>query len=198
MDEGYIKFQAYRTAAKPLPTAHLQALQHWRQALYQRQLIGVYANGIGYGNISQRWNVKGQFIISGSATGQFPTLQPTHFTIVTNVDIAENTVWCEGPIIASSESMSHAVIYLNCPEVNGVIHVHHAELWEKLLHQVPTTDDGAPYGTPEMAYSIVDLLKTTNLRQAKIFVMSGHPEGIFTFGKSLEEAARVLFQYIET
>lgn len=198
MDEGYIKFQAYRTAAKPLPAAHLQALMHWREVLYQHQLIGVYANGIGYGNISQRWNVKGQFIISGSATGRFQTLQPAHFTIVTYVDIAENTVWCEGPIIASSESMSHAVIYQNCPEVGGVIHVHHAALWRGLLHQVPTTAASAAYGSPEMADSIIELLENTDLRQRKIFVMAGHAEGIFTFGKDVAEAAQVLLQYLAT
>lgn len=198
MDEGYIKFQAHHIKASPLPARKLQSLSRWRGELHHRRLIGVYDNGIGYGNISQRWNATGQFVISGSATGQLENLTPEHFTLVTEVDIAKNSVWCSGPIIASSESMSHAVIYQTCPEVNGVIHVHHAALWEKLLNQVPTTDDSAPYGTPEMAYSIMNLLDKTNLRQAKIFVMAGHPEGIFTFGESLDEAAAVLLRQFET
>ncbi len=198
MDEGYIKFQAHWTQAPPLPASKLQSLLHWREELYRRQLIGVYDNGIGYGNISQRWNAAGQFAISGSATGALASLTSAHFTLVAEVDIAKNSVWCSGPIIASSESMSHAVIYQACPEVNGVIHVHHAALWKKLLHQVPTTDDGAPYGTPEMADSIIELLETTHLRQAKLFVMAGHPEGIFTFGESLDEAAAVLLRQFET
>src|SRR5690606_32510145 len=119
-----------------------------------------------------------------------------HFTLVTKVNIAQNTVQCEGPIIASSETMSHAVIYRECPEVENVIHVHHAELWKKLLHKVPTTDASATYGSPEMAYSIIELLQKRDLRQQKIFVMQGHPEGIFVFGGSLKEATDILLQQI--
>lgn len=196
MDEGYIKFQAHWQQAPPLPEKSLQDIIICRDLLHQIGLIGVYPNGIGYGNISQRWQAgggspwesearEGQFIISGSATGHLVTLTPEHFTLVTEVNIDLNKVWCEGPIIASSETMSHAVIYQHCPEVNAVIHVHHAQLWQQLLHQIPTTDADATYGSPEMAYSIIQLLHKTDLLHHKIFVMEGHPEGIFAFGESL-------------
>ncbi len=209
MDEGYIKFQAQWTQAPPLPlTELLQDIIYWREVLYQQGLIGVYENGIGYGNISQRWDFgqgspwelearAGQFIISGSATGHLQMLSKEHFTLVINVDIAKNTVWCKGPIIASSESMSHAVVYQECPEIQGVMHVHHAGLWEKLLHKIPTTDASAAYGSPEMAYSIIDLLQKTDLRKQKIFVMEGHPEGIFAFGESLEAAGNTLLKLLQ-
>ncbi len=197
MDEGYIKFQTRWTPGPALPTAALQDLQHWRNELYQRGLIGVYDNGISFGNISQRYDTEGRFIISGSATGHLPTLSDEHFTLVTKVNVAQNTVWCEGPITASSETMSHAVIYQNCPEVNGVMHVHHAALWKTLLHYTPTTAADAAYGTPEMARSIVNLLKKSDLRETKIFVMEGHPEGIFTFGESLKEAGAVLLRQFD-
>ena len=81
------------------------------------------------------------------------------------------------------------------PWVNGVIHVHHLGMWEALLHQVPTTDKSAPYGSPEMVASIVQLMRETDLKERKIFVMEGHREGIFTFGASLEEAFEVLMPY---
>ncbi|MBK7872405.1 MAG: class II aldolase/adducin family protein [Saprospiraceae bacterium] len=196
MDEGYIKFQAKWEKAQSLSLERLENLIFWRDILYQKGLVGVYENGIGYGNISQRWNAQGQFIISGSMTGHLQTLSKEHFTLVTKVNIAKNTVWCEGPIIASSETMSHAVIYQECPEVESVMHVHHIKLWEKLLHKVPTTNASATYGSPEMAYSIIELLQKTDLRKQKIFVMEGHPEGIFVFGESLKEAADILLQQI--
>ncbi len=196
MDEGYIKFQVNWTPGPAPPPAALHDLQLWRSVLYQRKLIGVYENGVGYGNISQRYDAAGQFIISGSATGHLPMLSEAHFTLVTQVDIAHNTVWCEGPIVASSETMSHAVIYQTCPEINGVMHVHHAELWKTLLHQVPTTPTTATYGTPEMALSVVKLLKKSNLRDIKILVMEGHLEGIFTFGESLAKAGEVLLRFL--
>lgn len=192
MDEGYIKFQAHWTKAPALPEKTLQDIIACRNTLHHLGLIGVYPNGIGYGNISQRWNAEGQFMISGSATGHLQTLASEHFTRVAQVAIAQNTVWCEGPIIASSETMSHAVIYQECPDIQAVIHVHHLHLWEKLLHKIPTTNASATYGSPEMAYSIIQLLQTTDLRQHKMFVMEGHPEGIFAFGESLFEVTERL------
>jgi hypothetical protein len=70
--------------------------------------------------------------------------------------------------------------------------VHHQKIWENLLHKVPTTTVGITYGTPEMAYSIVELLRKTTLPEQRIFVMEGHPEGIFSFGKTLQDAGEVL------
>lgn len=197
IDEGYIKFQADWQKAVPLPKEKLTNINHWRDVMYQHQLIGAYPDGIGYGNISQRYSTDDQLIISGSATGNFTTLNETHYSLVTHFDLQKNSLTCRGPIIASSESMSHAVIYQECPEVNGVIHIHHLELWTKLLHQVPTTDSQATYGTPEMAFSIIELLQKTNLREQKIFVMEGHREGVFAFGTSLEEAATVVLKYFQ-
>lgn len=194
-DEGYVKFQAVWEQAAPLPAPKLAELSHCRDEMHRLHLIGVYENGIGFGNISQRSNGS-QFIITGTATGQLPTLTAAHFTTVTDFDIEKNTVHCCGPVLASSEAMSHAVIYRECPEVQGVIHVHNAGLWERLLYQVPTTADGATYGSPEMANSIINLLKISDLRQQKIFVMRNHPEGIFVFGVSLAQASAVLMHHL--
>lgn len=196
-DEGYIKFNAFWEKTSPLPAEGLASLQQWRQKLYELQLIGAYDNGIGFGNISRRWKDTDQFIISGSATGNFPQLTPDHYALVTQVETEQNSLYCRGPIIASSESMSHAVIYRTCPSVNGVIHVHNLEMWERLLHKVPTTDQSASYGSPEMAHSIVRLLLETDLPEQKIFVMEGHQEGIFTFGHDLDEAGKVLLEWYE-
>lgn len=196
-DEGYIKFRADWEETTPLAWEELEELDHWRDAMYEAGLIGAYPDGIGFGNISRRRLGTDQFLISGSATGNFPELNATHYSLVTAVDIDRNSLSCRGPIIASSESMSHAVIYRECPEVQGVIHVHDLELWERLLHRVPTTDSQATYGSPEMAYSIIDLLNHTTLRTEKIFVMEGHREGVFAFGRDLAEAAAVIRKYTD-
>ncbi|MCU0348805.1 MAG: class II aldolase/adducin family protein, partial [Saprospiraceae bacterium] len=171
----------------------LEELSHWRDEMHRHGLIGVYENGIGFGNISQRFEGD-QFIVTGTATGHLAHLSPGHFTLVTDFLVEKNTVHCRGPVLASSEAMSHAVIYRECPTVQGVIHVHHARLWERLLDRVPTTADGATYGSPEMALSIIELLRNSDLRQQKIFVMRSHPEGIFSFGASLEQAAGLVLE----
>jgi len=197
IDEGYLKFRAVWTKTPPLPDTEIAELDYWRSVMFDRRLIGVYENGIGYGNISRRLNAESQFIISGTATGGIPRLNGAHYAIVRQADLAGNTLYCEGPVIASSESMSHAVIYRECPEINGVIHIHHFKLWQALLHRVPTTPLSATYGTPEMAWSIIDLLKETALPNLRIFVMEGHEEGIFAFGETLEAAAAVILEHLK-
>lgn len=197
IDEGYIKFNSNWQKAPPITNAKLENLQYWRDQMYAHHLIGAYPNGIGFGNISERILGTNQFYISGSATGNFADLTNEHYAKVLNFDLQKNSLTCNGPIVASSESMSHAVIYQECPWVNGVIHIHHFELWKKLLHQVPTTDQSATYGTPEMAFSIINLLQKTDLPSVKIFVMEGHEEGVFAFGKDLKEAGGVVFEWLE-
>ena len=155
-------------------------------------------DGIGFGNISQRFGETDHFIISGSATGKFESLKPDHYSLVTEIDIQNNKLKCSGPIIASSESMSHGTIYQECKDIHGVIHVHNSSLWKALLHRVPTTDKKATYGTPEMAYEIIRLLHETDALEKKIIIMEGHEEGIFTFGKNLEEAGNRLIDYYKT
>lgn len=189
MDEGYIKFNARWKKIPPIAESRLRDIVYWRDVMRSHGLIGVYGNGVGYGNISKRTGEGTDFIITCSATGHLPTLTALHFSTVTGFNMDENTIECLGPCLASSESMSHAVIYRECPEVNGVIHVHDQTMWKSLLHKVPTTEAGVAYGSPEMAESIINLLKGTDLREKRLFVMEGHPEGIFSFGATLDDAA---------
>lgn len=202
VDEGYIKYKAIWEESPALPAEQIKTLNAYRQRLYALQLIGAYPDGIGYGNISCRASgtavALGQFIISGSKTGNLPALDERHYALVTKVLPRKNQLYCQGPLLASSESMSHAAIYQACPEVQAVIHVHHLEMWQRLLHQVPTTNADAEYGSPEMVDAIVDLLQQTELRQGRIFVMKGHREGIFTFGESLEAAFALLLSHYKS
>lgn len=192
MDEGYIKFQANWKQRSPYSTPELPPLIRWRQACYAKNWIGMYDNGIGFGNISVRTAEPDHFYITGSATGGLQQIDENHIARVERVDATQNLLWCTGPIIASSESMSHAAIYQRLAWVKGVIHIHHLAFWKAALHQVPTTEASAPYGSPEMVVSIQHLLDTTDLPNSKLFVMEGHEEGIFAFGKDLAEAFQVL------
>ena len=83
--------------------------------------------------------------------------------------------------------MSHAAIYQTILEVQFVFHIHSMELWKKYLNVLPTTDLDAAYGTPEMAYSIMDLLSDKKNRTG-ILVMGGHEEGLIAYGKTGKRA----------
>ncbi len=192
MDEGYIKFRPIWEESPAFTIPEIVVLIRWRQACYRKRWIGRYDNGIGYGNISCRAAEKSAFYITGSATGGISEINATAISKVTRVDAAKNTLWCNGPIIASSESMSHAAIYEELDWVQGVIHIHHQQLWKNTLHHLPTTAADAPYGSPEMVDSIITLLRTTDLPKQRVFVMEGHEEGIFAFGEDLAAAFEVL------
>lgn len=196
MDEGYIKFNCHWKKETIFQEREVTALNHWRQKLYELNLVGAYDNGIGFGNVSQRYH-KNQFIISGSTTGNLAQINVTHYALVQDFDIEKNKVLCAGLTKASSESMSHAVIYQTLPDVQAVFHIHHMKMWKKYLHQLPTTSKSAAYGTPEMAFEIQRLIKESDVCIPKIFMMAGHEEGIIAFGNTLDEAGEVILKWFE-
>jgi len=190
-DEGVIKFNCKWTRSAPLDEAWITDLNVWRDKLYALGLIGVNEDGIGYGNISSRFR-KNEFIISGSGTGKFKKLTGEHYALVTDYDVSKNAICSTGSTIASSESLTHAMIYEHASDVHAVLHVHHFKIWKKLLTTLPATAENIEYGTPEMAKEIGRLFNEQKLAQHKIFAMAGHHEGIVCFGEGLHQAAELL------
>ena len=190
-ETGYVKFDCNWTNEKPLDIELIKNLNVWRDKLFDLDFIGLNNDGIGYGNISERF-LENQFIITGSATGKFLKLTNEHYTKVLDYNLEKNSLTAVGPIIASSESLTHAVIYEHDQSANAVIHIHNIELWKKLLNKVPTTSKNVEYGTPDMAKEILRLFRETDLLEKKVLVMEGHEEGIVTFGKNLDEAGEII------
>ncbi|WP_244532804.1 class II aldolase/adducin family protein [Geitlerinema sp. PCC 9228] len=195
LDEGVIKFQCDWHQDRAFTASRLQSLMAWRDRMYELGLIGVGEDGIGFGNISMRWNNSFQFVISGTQTGNIAHLSPEGYTLVTQFNIPENRLTCVGPAKPSSESLTHAAIYTYNTSVGGVIHVHHHQLWQQLLFSVPTTREEIPYGTPEMAQEIWRLFDYEDLMRYGILATAGHQDGVIAVGRSLEAAAQVLLHY---
>ena len=195
IDEGYIKYQCHWQNKPIITSTEIKELNQWRDKLYQLNLIGQYDDGIGFGNISIRDVEPEYFIISGTQTGGIPHLSVEHYTKVIEFDWKTNSVTCIGSIKASSETLTHAAIYAANPEIKAVIHVHNLALWQKLINKVSTRDINCAYGTPEMAEEIIRLCQEEETKKLKIIVMSGHQEGIITFGRSLTEAGNILLNY---
>jgi hypothetical protein len=95
MDEGYIKFKCNWILSNDIPLDKVAELNMWREIMYDKGWIGLYPDGIGFGNISIRCDEK-TFLISGTATGGLPTLTKSHYSLVTNYDLSTNTVTCMG------------------------------------------------------------------------------------------------------
>jgi hypothetical protein len=191
IDEGYIKFNIdWEETQFDFNSNDFTELNKCRDNLYKLNLIGAYENGIGFGNISKRI-IDNQYIISGSATGNFSQLEPKHYAFVENYDLNKNQVNCKGLTKASSESLSHAIIYESLKKVNAVIHTHNLKMWQAYLNKLPTTDKNAEFGTQEMALEIKKILKS----DSGIIIMGGHKEGILCYGKSIQETKELLISY---
>ena len=198
-ETGSVKFTCEQVPGEIRSFAGFAELNEYRRKLLELGLIGVDANGTGFGNLSIRDGGSSRFYITGSGTARIFDFQPCHCARVVAYDFARNWLRCEGSTVASSESLTHAAVYEFDSAVSAVIHVHDMKLWAALLHNVPTTPEAVPYGTPEMAGAVRRLFhKTTpavadgryslDVGTQNIFVMAGHKGGIVAFGKELRSA----------
>tara|TARA_B100000902_G_scaffold353790_1_gene365505 strand:- start:138 stop:746 length:609 start_codon:yes stop_codon:yes gene_type:complete len=188
IDEGYIKF-SFDLVNKDLPdSVQWEELNIVREKLFQSGLIGEYQNGIGFGNVSVRTK-KFEFLITGSSTGGIESLQNKDFCLVTAFDLTKNHVQALGRINPSSESMSHGAIYSTNQSIAAVIHIHSPKIYQAMLSQkeTPRTAKDIAYGTPQMGIAISKLVRSGKVPFG-FFATEGHDEGIFAYGRSIDEA----------
>jgi ribulose-5-phosphate 4-epimerase/fuculose-1-phosphate aldolase len=184
----YIKFTCEQAATEITRFGALAELNAYRRKLLHLRVIGVNANGIGFGNLSIRDSATKNFYITGSATGRKPELTLADCARVVGHDFEKNWLRYEGSAIPSSESLTHAAVYESDAKAGSVIHCHDSKLWAALLNKAPTSSKAVDYGTPEMACEVTRLFKVTDVQSRKILVMAGHEGGIVAFGKDLDEA----------
>lgn len=195
---GFVKFNCHWSQSGPvISDEQFEIINSWREILYNMDLIGAYENGVAFGNISMRIGSSHSFVITGSATGEIPELEPGHYVKVNSFNIEDNAVQCIGPLKASSESLTHAAIYSADPGVNAVVHVHSLDLWNELIHKVPTTNPAEDYGTVGLAKDILRIFREPEVYEKRIIVMAGDRAGILTFGHDVDEAVNVLMEYLK-
>ena len=112
MFEGIIKFKIIEwNKTSSLDRPLWENIEKSRKKLYEIQLIGFdKKQKYGYGNISTRLE-NNTFIITGSQKGNISILSGNHYCIIKDVDFDNNAVKCIGPIMPSSESITHASCY---------------------------------------------------------------------------------------
>lgn len=220
-DEGVIKFCVQQTGhsklyLSPFHRQQVAEVTTWRKALFNREVIGCDLSRYGacYGNVSMRYveadnfefrhdKPKGSrsFLISGTQTGHLEDLTPEHYVRVYRYDFTSNKVYAQGPLLPSSESLTHGAIY-DLPlelKINYVFHIHSPSLWNLARElEIPTTNETVAYGTPEMAKEVQRLFHHTDLAQKKILSMGGHKDGVISFGSTPEEAGIVLLNNLRS
>lgn len=194
LEEGVKKFKEERIGHQPVEHSRLIKLNMYREYLYLTWLVGQDPErygGAGYGNVSKRIDTyipqknKNKFIITGSQTGGLKILMQEHYTTILEYYPEENRVVSNGPIEASSESMTHGTIYDECDSCRYVFHVHSPLIWRNSKRLgIPSTKKEVEYGTPEMAEEVKRLFRETNAKEKGVFTAAGHEDGMFFFGKS--------------
>ena len=107
-----IKFH-YESSERDLaPFPGFEELNAGRQELRRLSLLGVDEDGIGFGNVSLRDGTS--FYITGSGTGALPALTLRDYAKVVAWDFERNWLRCEGRVIASAESLTHAAASHDC------------------------------------------------------------------------------------
>lgn len=182
--------------------ASLEPLLEAREQMFSERWIGEDTQrygGVGYGNVSVRVGpqrrARGEraFAISGTQTSGLSRANAEHFALVELYDVRRNWVRALGPVAPSSESMTHGMVYDLDTDIGSVLHAHWPKLWlARFRLKLPSTPAEVAYGTPEMARAVRQLWEAGAIRSRKVFAMSGHQDGIVSFGKTPAEALRVL------
>ncbi len=179
--DGVIKYRHRRVAGGVEVPVDLVALNDARTALFDLGLIGVDAQGVGYGNVSVRGQGD-QFVISASATGAARLLPLRHYCQVMAFSVDDNEVTSRGLRAASSESLTHGAIYGADARVRCVVHVHSRRLFAALLGaNALHTPANVAYGTPAMARAVTALVRAQR-HLPVVFAMAGHQDGVVAYG----------------
>ncbi len=209
IDEGAIKFEAAHRD-QPLPSRRFGEaacrLLAWREIFAKTGLVGqepgLYG-GFGYGNVSCRVGPlsaprrRRAFLITGTQTSGKACMSLADLCVVERCEPQRNRVESYGPVLPSSESLTHGAIYALGSHIRFVFHAHTPTIWRRAAAlRIPTTDPKVAYGTPQMAREVERLWQTTALSDLGVLSMGGHEDGVIAFGRTAEEAGEITLRYL--
>ena len=194
MIDGIIKYNFDFTKSVPLKKSLWKKIETTRERLYALKLIGI-KEGIGYGNISQRIS-QHSFVITGTQTGHLKSLDNRDYSLIEDYNDKEFFLKSSGAIKPSSEALTHGTIYNLSPNIGAVIHIHSKTMWNFMLKNSYKKTQNVPYGSTQMIEEVQRIYQNNNPLKNSKFVMSGHEEGVITFGKNLKEAEITLYNII--
>lgn len=195
--EGVVKYSLdFSEEALHIETSY-KKLESLRQRIYALGLIGVYDNGIGYGNLSLRDEYASGFIITATGTGALKKLNSYDYSQVLKIDFDSFKTFAKGTRRPSSECITHGAIYELDANIHVIIHIHNRKLWDFMLQNGNLSTNDTPYGTKQMVVDIQNMYKNIVVLDHNLFVMKGHEDGIICFGRNIEEAEITLYELLK-
>ncbi len=196
VSEGVIKFNLDHEPGAVLANKLCYELRAWFLVCHRLDLLGQHPDryeGYAFGNLSRRW--QDGFVITCTQTSGKSALAAEDFAWVKSFDLAANRLRAAGPCKASSEAMTHGMIYAALPWVEAVFHAHTPVIWQQAQRMgIPVTDPAVEYGTPEMAWAVESLLAEQKNTTAGIFSMGGHEDGVISYGATVEAAGLLMIE----
>ena len=197
--EAVIKFQFDHESVPACDPSDIAEMERWRRELRTRQFLGQHPDryeGLGYGNLSARLR-DGTVLITGSQTGCLDALTTAHYVRILEFDPEQNRVRSRGLGKPSSETLTHMAVYQSVSGARYVFHTHCPKLWRAAKRlKLPITDPDAKCGSPEIFYSVVELLRDQDLCSRGILSMGGHEDGILTWGETADDAGFALLRFL--
>ncbi len=178
-----VKFQTKILYRATPQDKRIDEIRKWAKIFHANNLTPIIESNISCGNLSFRINPgENKFIITCSQMGFNKELSEDAFAQVFDCNFEQGVVFALGEREPSSESMLHFAIYKSRPEVNAIFHGHSAKILENYssLKLVETVKE-QPYGTPELAFEVLDVLKDNNF-----VVMKNH--GFVSVAETMDEA----------
>ena len=191
MSEGYsgVKFvTVYKDKVAPRH-CDLEVLKHWCHLFHEKGLAPPYPGG-SYGNLSFRTG-NNSFIITGTCIGLKDALGDDCFVEIHDCNTSTKEILVTGLRPPSSETFMHFTIYQNRPDVNAVFHGHNLQITENAASLgIPVTAEEVPYGTVELAKSVLSVLGENSF-----MVIKAH--GFISMAKEMEAAGRQACEWFE-
>ena len=182
---GGVKFKTEFVSTAIPSDARLEELKAWCAEFHRRNFAPPYGE-FSQGNLSFRLRPgEDAFIITGSQVGWKDRLADDRFVTVHGCDMERGIVYASGNRDPSSESMLHFAVYRARKDVQAVFHGHSREILRCADRppDIPETKEPYPYGSPELARGVLDVLGN-----ADFVIMKRH--GFISLGRSMDEAGR--------
>jgi ribulose-5-phosphate 4-epimerase/fuculose-1-phosphate aldolase len=186
-----VKFSHNRLQRLFSHDGRLERLNYWAYLFSQLGLAPVHSGG-AYGNSSYR--VDGDsFIITRSGMLPCRELVPGNFCRIMDIEAGTNRISYHGESPPSSECLLHHLIYRNKPGIQAILHGHSALLNEYCDSlRIPVTEKFHPYGTPELAASALEAVRSTP-GDTFMFILRDH--GFVVVSDSIDKAGRLTLDY---
>ena len=196
----------YKKTGPIVEPGEMHELDRYRDIFYSLKLIGERIAGVGYGNMSQRLEGRGeghdcktgkrQFAITGRGCSTLENISINDYAQVIEYDIENNLVTAEGPVAPSSEALMHGAVYDFDQLYKSVVHAHSRQIWDCAKELgIPMTPAYAEKGTKTLAIEAQKALESTNAKDLGIIALGGHRDGIIAFGKSPRDACMTIINY---